>query len=627
MARITTESIDSGSNYSFGDKMQKPQFASSAFNLSNLVSTTIDNCGQLQVIKVLRTLPGDDWEISIRSLLRALPQVVPLYSRQRVYTYAFYSRVTDLYDEGEVFFTKGYTGDEVKSLPVLSKDYNLGDGDSDTVVAGSLADSMGIPQGIPSDMLQGLCALPPMMLFRVIRDYFTNKNYYINDRVLLPNDDSRFRLNSDGELLSAKDAGVDFKFIMCSPDFDGYQVDSDTGARTFTQALHDWPQDYFTSALPWPQRGTPMKLDVDIENKSRILLEHVAGNQYLSLLEGDNGQTGAGLIQGNSLLFTDSKDGVIDDVNLYTTLGPSRQFGIGPEDGYFKDHFRAPYGNIGANVNTHNKLTPLSVEFSGASISLTLNQLRELAINQTELEKVARTDGSFAEWGLTFFGEKSKNASNYKPYYIGGTYDNIQYTEVLQTSAQYAVESGEVSPIGSPLGTYAGHGIQANKGFIGKCHCDEHGYIMILACVMPDVYYCNGLNRMWTDVNQSDLFIPERAKLGLRPILNKELFYSGNESQDNNIWAWQNPFDEFRYEPNTITGKIADKNAENFYVYTQARILDSLVNYGQEFAEARNVSKAYLQATDEVAFTAQFGFDIRVVRHLPYKPIPANIIN
>ena len=143
----TLDSIDSGSNYSFQNKMMSPSNPRSVFDLSNLNTLTIPNCGALVPIGLMEVLPGDSMELSVKSLLRVMPQVVPLYSRQRLYIHAFYSRMGDLWSDFDTFVKKGYTGDVALSIPSLSAS-NL---DStialtDTVTPDSLADYMGLPQ-------------------------------------------------------------------------------------------------------------------------------------------------------------------------------------------------------------------------------------------------------------------------------------------------------------------------------------------------------------------------------------------------------------------------------------------------------------------------------------------------
>lgn len=112
----------------------------------------------------------------------------------------------------------------------------------------------------------------------------------------------------------------------------------------------------------------------------------------------------------------------------------------------------------------------------------------------------------------------------------------------------------------------------------------------------------------------------------MQPILNYEVFLtSGTKDQaDNNgLWAYNDPFDEFRSVPNRISGKIADLSNESFSPFTQSRIFDELPNWSREFSEASAVRKDYLAAPSEDAYSAQFDINIRAVRKLPYKAIPA----
>ena len=121
-ALMGLESVDSGSNYKFGDKMEKSRPPRSLFDLSHLNTLTIPNAGMLVPIALWETLPHDDFDISVDCLLRVMPQVVPLYSRQRLYIYGFYSRYSDLWVNWQVFKDKGYTGTDNRTIPTLHYD-------------------------------------------------------------------------------------------------------------------------------------------------------------------------------------------------------------------------------------------------------------------------------------------------------------------------------------------------------------------------------------------------------------------------------------------------------------------------------------------------------------------------
>lgn len=636
------ESFDSGSNYNFGDKMIYPHTPRSLFDLSHLNTLTINNAGEVIPIASFETLPNDDFDINVSCLLRVLPSVVPLYSRQRLYVYGFWSRLQDLTSMFDVFMRKGYTGDFVEyDIPSLVEGNTYVPDGVTTIQPESYADFLGLPIGVSVDSIKEahISALYPFMAMKVWRDYFMNKNYYINDRVILPNDDSRFRLNENGELLSAKDLGKTLKFDLFKSHIqDVRYVDDDT--LVFGGFYHDFPSDRFTSALPWTQRGTTATLKSQGTTISGLSASFVNGSVDLTNML-YNGEIHA---DPNMKLLALSNDlqkiGILANNNHYND-GNFSKLGIpiitpnvegthlsfmsnsNPTDYAYASIIKATGFNNLFRSGTATGDVVLDTSHASLSLGITLNDIRELAIAQTELEKMARTDGSYSQFGLTFFGESSKASRDYRPYYIGGCYKNISFTEVLQTSG---TQSGS-----TPQGTYTGHGISGiSNGRIGHVHCDDYGIIMLFACIMPDVYYSQGIDKKFTRQKQSDFYLPERAKLGLIPVLNKELFYAGNngyeKGEDNYVWAYNNPYDELRYEPNHIHGKIADPNNNSFFPYTQSRKFGNLPNWGREFAEAKNVRKDFLFAPVESAYTAQFEINCRAVRPIPYKPIPANII-
>lgn len=645
MANFTElESFDSGSNYSFGDKMIQPSFARSGFDLTHLVSGTYDNCGIVYPVAWLETLPTDEFDLDIKALVRVLPQVVPLYSRQRLYIYAFWDRLSDLYVNFNTFMKKGYSGNVIKKIPTL----NSKNCESGAVEYGSFGHYMGLPAGFDwSDPnASEVTALPFMAAFRVMRDYFTNKNFYIDDRVLLPDDDSRFRLNDDGELLSAKDAGVTFKFKIHDFERDqtsgsqvalGYHTVDNAGTTEyrFDMFTHDYPSDYFTSALPFPQRGDTPELSLV---GSDLPLSVAIGDDVYKLsratVSGDYPRTSSGSLDPysfNSLGLTPVGSSGTSS-NFVPTVGSNVVGSTSFSLGYRLSSASTDSGQV-ASSRGSGSVSSVSDFFVPASSigKITLNQLRELSVAQTELEKMARTDGSYAQFGMTFFGRVSKNAEDFRPVYVGGTYTNIMFTEVLQTSQQY---NGS-TPVGAPLGTYGGHGIGSLDGrsYLGHLSCDDYGILTIFACIMPDVYYSQGLDRKWTRLMQTEFYLPERSKLGLTPVFNEELFYDPSDSQaipelkNKYLWAYQNPFDDYRYQSNRITGLIANPGSENFTPYTQSRIFSSLPTWSHDFVQASKIRKDYLSAPSEVAYTAQFRLGINAVRPLPYKPVPASILN
>lgn len=606
------DGVDSGSQYQFGDKMQMARFPRSAFDLSHLFTTTVPNAGMVFPVLLKETLPTDSWQVRLNALLRVLPQQVPLYSRQRVYFDAFYVRCSDVWKDWNSYMKKGKSGNLLLERPSLSRKNLSLDGlevlpdgatpdtaTSAKVLPNSIYDYVGIPIG--TDLIDlidkgyHIDALPFMALMQIYRWYYLNKNTYIDDDAMFPDDESDFRLLTDGEILSFKNEGLGSNIL---------------GSKMFRL----WAQDYFTSALPFAQRGDAPTLPLSLrssggsvfadgvfsktDESSLALVSHNSSNEdnpYISFL----GQNGPTTIQVNGVV---SGRGVPSGVGTFVT-------GITGSD--------RVSGQAGTKVDSI-VLPNASLDFSNISSSIVLDDIRRLAISQLELERMARTDGTYEEFGLSFFGVSSRNAVDYKPLYVGSCYQEVSFSEVLQTS-----ESGS-----TPLGTYAGHGVSVtNDGNIGSFNADDYGYFVVLCSIMPDVYYCQGLDRMFTKSQESEEFLPNRDKMGMRPILNQEIFLSGTIAVDEDLFAYQNPFDEYRYLANEIHGQIADKTKLSFVPYTQARLFDDTPNWNKNFVTASDVRKDYLTAPLEDAYTMQVRFDIRAVRPLSYIATPAEVIN
>ncbi|QCS36965.1 major capsid protein [Tortoise microvirus 36] len=570
---------DSGSNYQFQDKLEMGNQPRSLFDLSHLHSTSIPRLGAIIPVACFETVPSDTFELSCTALLRALPQVVPLYSRQRLTIHAFYHRMSDLWNHAETFMTKGYTGNTIYSIPYL----HSGGNSTSIWVSGDNVhlDSMSsvLPYFIPATLgkagvtLNGwrINALPLFAYHRIWRDYYINKNFYINSRSILPDDDCDYRLDDNAEIISFKNAS-EIKW----------------GMDSFRNRM--FADDYFTSAFPSPQRGAAPTLEFTGTLSS--LFDPSSATRFTPLWQA-----------------LSSSETVIN----VTTAAPNTPGVLATGISHTSD--TDDYAARNTRFLEHmNDAISSSAQLSS---SITLNQIRELAVAQSELERMAKTDGTYSDFGLAFFGRSSKNSQVFKATYIGGTQQSIMYSEVLQTSQSES----------TPLGSYAGHGISmSNNGYLGKIDCDDYGYILILASVVPDTYYSQGLDIMWTRSLQSDMYLPDRARLGLRAILNKELFITGIASVDNNVFAYQNPFDELRYVPNKVSGKLADVENDTFFPYTQSRYFTSTPTYSSSFVfMSSNVRMDYLVAKDEVPFTCQFNIGCRAVRPLPYRPIPSNL--
>lgn len=602
------EPVDNGSNYPFRDKLLPARNGRSGFNWSHNRVFTLENAGLLLPVFCSEVLPNSDYDISADLLLRVLPQVVPLYSDQKYYLYAFYARYSDLWSSAQTYMTKGFSGTDILTKPVLSaSNVGLAGGMDYVVKPGDIFDCFGFQKGKKLSEFGEINALPFMMYEKVYTDYFMNNNLHINDRVRLPNDPSDFRLADDGTIISNK-----------------YGTENYPAIKLCQLHYRDYSSDYFTTALPFQQRGDAPTLKLSsLEN------DIVATSMIAEGLLGKNvhlGSTASSQVSGSRHLISQflTEDKSFKQDTLFNSTSSSNNVTLSDmmaRNGHlsgFSYNLPSDSNLNGFRVDNLSGTNVTLKNVSGAiSGSFTLDQFRNLAVDTAELERMARTDGTFGQFGITFFGEKSRNSNDYYVTFVGGTYRSIAFSEVLQMSS---------SVNNSPLGSYAGHGMISDNGSLGHLHSDEHGYLMVLLSVMPDVYYSQGIPKMFTRLTQAEEFLPDRDKLGLTAIFNKELYVSGSKDTDNDVFAYQNPFDEYRYKENVISGKIADSTNRSFFPYTQARLFGSTPTYSESFFKADDVRKDYLASPTEDAYSGRIRFNIRAVEPLSFTGAPAPVI-
>lgn len=618
----------SGSNYPFSDKLLSPQTQRSACDWSHSFVTTIPEAGALIPIFCDEVIAGSDYDINVEALIRVLPQVVPLYSTQRIYIDAFYVPYSCVWKNGLIYMSKGDTGNINLTKPPLKwrsdpKVYKEGiyysPSQDYTVQPDDIFQFLGLPIGKKLSELGEINCLPIASYISIYRNYYMNRNVRLGDKDWFPDDPSDFRLDDTGTFISSTTGNTFSCSVLVGykgTESSSFPVNCNINKGYF---YRDYADDYFTSALPFPQRGDAPTLRL---NTTASISEQNLPLRWSSETD-----------------ILDFKNGALAGIYSNNLIGAPTASGTGPVSGHY-DYSSTPDNinaidfriddDIGVNFDfTGVGQTPSSgtaylagVKLPSQNINLvglqfTLDEFRQLAIAQQELERMARTDGSSSQFYYTFFGISPRRAVDYRPIYIGGTYKDLIFSEVVQQSS---------STKESPLGSYAGHGIVSLSGNCGSVHTDENGYIMILASIMPDVYYTQGLSKMWTRNTQDEEFLPGRDKMGLVPIYNRELFVSGNSQVDGDLFAYQDSYDEYRYKDNRIGGKIADPSNHSFSPYTQARFFGDSPKYSSAFMSSKGIRKDYLSAAVEDAYTGRFEFNIRAVQPITFRGSPAPVI-
>lgn len=373
-------------------------------------------------------------------------------------------------------------------------------------------------------------------------------------------------------------------------------VDTGDGPDTvtnYTLLRRGKRHDYFTSALPWPQKGASVSLPLGTSAP-------VYGTgKALGLTDGTN-NLGLG----------------INSAAAYAT----------PTGGFYNTNpGSATYG--GAIPATNRSLGVVTSGVSGlyadltSATAATINQLRQSFQIQKLLERDARGGTRYTEIVRSHFGVISPDARLQRPEYLGGGSTPVTINPIAQTSGTSA--SGTTTPLGN-LGAM-GTALARNHGFTKSF--TEHGVIIGLVSVRADLTYQQGLRRMWSRSSRYDFYFPAFAHLGEQAILNKEIYVRGDVN-DSGVFGYQERWAEYRYNPSLVTGLFRS---------TAAGTLDGW-HLSQKFTSLPTLNSTFIQDIPPVDRVVAVGaaangkqfifdsfFDVRMARPMPLYSVPGLI--
>ena len=535
----------------------------STFDRSTQHKTTF-NAGELIPIYVDEVLPGDTFNVETACVIRMSTPIHPVMDNCYLDTYFFFVPNRIIWNHW-----KEFNGENTTTAWEQETEYEIPQIKSPTGgwQKGTIADYMGIPIGIENISINHLPFRAYVMIWN---EWFRDQNLQVP--AYLTKDDST-TTGTNGNT---------------------YQSDAQCGGKPLPVNKY---HDYFTSALPEPQKGPAVELPLG----ETALLKITEDNQTYQPQGGTNGK---GYIKLQPEMYLNE--------NLFTPLYVSENGALTPssESTSIDKDSAAGMNNY---INKINLVTDLST-----ATAATINSLRQAFQIQKLYERDARGGTRYTEIIKSHFGVTSPDGRQQRPEYLGGNRIPINIQQVLQTSSTDET---------SPQGNTAAYSLTGNKSGSFTKSFTEHGYIIGLCCVRTEHTYQQGIERMWNRKRRFDFYWPEFANIGEQAILNKELYATGTD-QDDEAFGYQEPWAEYRYKPSRISGAFRSTYQTSLDVWHYGDKYNSLPILGNEFIKetTTNIDRTLaVQSSTEDQFIADFYFRNITTRPMPIYSIPGLI--
>ena len=269
---------------------------------------------------------------------------------------------------------------------------------------------------------------------------------------------------------------------------------------------------------------------------------------------------------------------------------------------------------LGSNSQLLNALSRATVD----GMSFSMKQWRYLATMTVLRERLALTDGSYNELIKAMFGHNPR-WHNHNAVYCGGTRQPILFSEVVNTA-----ESDT-----APLGDVAGRAFSSSNHDVIHVHSDDYGCFITVLVITPDEYYSQGADKMWTRLENAEQYLPILNNLSPDATKNKELFISGDNTVDEDVFNHQERFAYYKSRRNEISGllSLAVSKIGDLGTWVMQRLFSSTPEFNAEFnrGELTDNEKAVFASTNQAQFNVVIGSNMRFIAPIPEDSRPSDM--
>jgi hypothetical protein len=522
------------------------------FDRSHVYKTTFDS-GKLIPVFVDEVLPGDTTRMSVNYFARLATPIKPIMDNIYLDWFFFFVPNRLVWEHWQNFCFEQEDPDD-------STDYVIptvaATGNSENAYIGSLWDYFGLPVNT-SGNLSGINALPFRGVYLIWNEWFRDENLQKSVKI---------QKGDTNEVLDSARAAEQPSWVFSS------------GTNIFP-GLACPPRgkrhDYFTSALPWTQKGPGVSI----------------------------GLAGTAPIQGTATLTIPNGVNLLDrqSGNLYASVVGTA---VRKNDGATSVWYESGTGNTSvSDVSSNGWFANLD-----ESSIFTINSLRTAFQMQKFYERLARGGSRYTEVLRSFFGVVSPDARLQRPEFLGSFTKMVNVNPIAQTSATDDT---------SPQGNLSAYGVTAAKFHGFTKSFVEHGYIFGFVCARADLTYQQGINKMWLRSTVYDFYWPTFAHLGEQAIELREIYAQGSED-DTTVFGYQERYAEYRYKPSQITGKFRSSvTGGNLDVWHLSQFFKNAPTLNEEFITENPPIERIIAVPSEPEFLLDIGFRYTTVRPMP----------
>lgn len=476
-------------------------------------------------------LPGDTFSLQMSHLVRLATPIFPIMDNLHLDTFFFFVPNRLLWDNWERF-------NGAQDKPTDSTDYLI-----PTITApaggftiGSVYDYLGLPTGVAGIEVNAL--------------YFRALNLIYNEW---------FR---DQNLIES----------LPVPTGDGPDSPS-----LYTLQRRGKRHDYFTSALPFPQKGPGVEIPI-AGNQAPITGTMSSPWKAISVSGTATGTNPSGVTSLSNTDYALTSKNSVDRTTVYQDMS------INPQ-GLYAD-----------------------LSSAGAA---TINDIRQAFAVQRLYERDARGGTRYVEILKSHFGVTSPDFRLQRPEFLGGTSSRINVTPVVNQTGTQDRAQGDLAAFG--LSTGSDHGFTASF--------TEHGVIIGFCNVWADLTYQQGVERRFSRRDRLDYYLPALSHLGEQAILNKEIYATGSSS-DEDVFGYQERYGEYRYKNSLITGKLRSSDPQSLDSWHLSQDFTALPTLSKDFIECNTPLDRCIAVLDEPHFIADFYFNLKCTRPMPLYGVP-----